>query len=318
MARRRATVGAAGADLPEDGHAPLYAQVRAALERMALERALTDTTALPPEPQLMKAFGVSRGTLRRAVDELVREGLLKAEQGRGTYVAQEERIRRVVWERLAPFAIPDSRFDLELRHYVPDFAGRDRADARVVELDEWARAETIFMMPDNSVRTLRERALDVGKRLLVPTFGFRRGFVVLDGGALQPADRRLAATLDGMELLGERVERDDVARLQRVDLAVTGATATLTDGRVIGRGEPYFAIGWAALRNAGIVDHNVQIVSLVHDCQVLDAEIPARPECATDLIATPTRLIRCEREPDLEASDERGADATAQHQLTGT
>lgn len=43
--------------------------------------------AIPPERELCQRFGVSRMTLRRAVDELVREGLLERKQGRGTYVA---------------------------------------------------------------------------------------------------------------------------------------------------------------------------------------------------------------------------------------
>src|SRR5579871_2768827 len=102
-------------------HAPLYERVRLELTRIALERALTDTSPLPAEPRLMEQFGVSRGTLRRAVDALVREGVLYTEQGRGTFVNQEERVRRVVFDHLAAVAVPDSRSDLDLRSFVPDF-----------------------------------------------------------------------------------------------------------------------------------------------------------------------------------------------------
>jgi DNA-binding GntR family transcriptional regulator len=68
---------------------------------MVLARDLSDSTPLPTEPNLMELFGVSRGTLRRAIEELVRDGLLSAEQGRGTFVVQEERVRRVVSSRFA-------------------------------------------------------------------------------------------------------------------------------------------------------------------------------------------------------------------------
>jgi GntR family transcriptional regulator len=44
-------------------------------------------STLPSEPGLATAFGVSVGTLRKAVDELVAEGLLVRRQGRGTFVA---------------------------------------------------------------------------------------------------------------------------------------------------------------------------------------------------------------------------------------
>src|SRR5262245_27340001 len=43
--------------------------------------------ALPAEAELAAALGVSVGTLRHAVDELVAEHILVRRQGRGTFVA---------------------------------------------------------------------------------------------------------------------------------------------------------------------------------------------------------------------------------------
>lgn len=43
--------------------------------------------AIPPERELCQRFGVSRMTLRRALDELAREGVVERHQGRGTFVA---------------------------------------------------------------------------------------------------------------------------------------------------------------------------------------------------------------------------------------
>lgn len=42
---------------------------------------------LPPEIELCKQYNVSRITLRHAVDNLITEGLLVREQGRGTFRA---------------------------------------------------------------------------------------------------------------------------------------------------------------------------------------------------------------------------------------
>ncbi|HZQ87674.1 MAG TPA: 5-formyltetrahydrofolate cyclo-ligase [Acidimicrobiales bacterium] len=274
-------------------HAPLYERVRLELERMAVERALTDTSPLPAEPRLMQQFRVSRGTLRRAIDALVREGLLYTEQGRGTFVNQEERVRRVVFQHLIGVAVPDSRSDLDLRSFVADFAGREAADRAVLGEDDWAAARTVFLMPDNSVRRLRLHALEQGKRVLVPTFNFRRGLVLLDGTTLPDAAKPLASTLDGMEELGQRVTARDLASLERVDLVVTGATAATMDGRCIGRGEPYLALGWALLEELGLVDERVLLIAVMHDCQVIDSAVPAIPECTVDVVATPTRVIRC-------------------------
>jgi GntR family transcriptional regulator len=45
-------------------------------------------TSIPPERQLAAELGVSRMTLRRAIEDLEREGLLRRRQGSGTYVAK--------------------------------------------------------------------------------------------------------------------------------------------------------------------------------------------------------------------------------------
>jgi GntR family phosphonate transport system transcriptional regulator len=42
---------------------------------------------LPTEPELAERFGVNRHTIRRAIAALVDQGLLRVEQGRGTFVA---------------------------------------------------------------------------------------------------------------------------------------------------------------------------------------------------------------------------------------
>jgi 5-formyltetrahydrofolate cyclo-ligase len=278
---------------PPSYPAPLYDRVRRELERTILGLPLVDSSPIPPEPKLMEQFGVSRGTVRRAIAELADDGLLRVEQGRGTYVNHDERIRRVVRERLAAVALPDSRFDLDLKQFVPDFTGRAAAEARVTALPAWREARTVFLAPDNSLEQLRLQALEAGKKLLVPTYGMRRDFVLLDGGTIAPTDRALAATLDGMERFGRRIDAATVASVDRVDVFATGATAVTTDGRHIGSGWRFLALEWFLLEQEGIVDDAVPVVALVHDCQVIGEPVQADPDCIVDLIATPTRLLRC-------------------------
>jgi GntR family transcriptional regulator len=43
---------------------------------------------IPPEPALCTHYGVSRGTLRRAIGDLVNEGYFERFRGRGTFVSQ--------------------------------------------------------------------------------------------------------------------------------------------------------------------------------------------------------------------------------------
>lgn len=66
---------------------PLYAQVKAALQR-EIESTMTPGQNLPIEPELEKRFGVSRVTIRRALEELESDGLIIRKQGRGTFVRE--------------------------------------------------------------------------------------------------------------------------------------------------------------------------------------------------------------------------------------
>ncbi len=66
--------------------APLYRDVAAALERRIRSGAWKPGDQIPTEAQLEREFGSSRGTLRMAIAELVRQGLLHPQPGRGTFV----------------------------------------------------------------------------------------------------------------------------------------------------------------------------------------------------------------------------------------
>jgi 5-formyltetrahydrofolate cyclo-ligase len=289
MAKRETSARQTESDLASD--APLYEQVRDRLTQVILARELSDSTPLPTEPNLMELFGVSRGTLRRAIEELVRDGLLSAEQGRGTFVVQEERVRRVVWQRLSEVARPDSRFDLDLNRYVPDFAGSNLAHKRVMKRDEWRKADVIFCAPDNSVEQLRLSALSAGKKILVPTYGLQRGFILLDGVKIPKTDHALAATLDGMERFGKRLGLGDLRQAGVIELVVTGATAVTTDGRHIGGGQRYLALEWMMMKQLGVLSPNALVFAVVHDCQVVDEMVEAEPDCLLDLICTNSQEI---------------------------
>lgn len=64
---------------------PLHQQVSRALREL-VTTALSPGDTIPTEPELESHFGVSRATVRRAVDDLVDEGLLARRQGAGTFV----------------------------------------------------------------------------------------------------------------------------------------------------------------------------------------------------------------------------------------
>lgn len=72
----------------------LHRQVYLVLRDRLLGGAFAAHEQLPPEPALCQQFGVSRITLRRAVADLVADGLLERVQGRGTFVTERVQEQR--------------------------------------------------------------------------------------------------------------------------------------------------------------------------------------------------------------------------------
>lgn len=65
---------------------PLHAQVSEAIRSRVVSGEWPPHYRLRTEPELAAEFGISRGTLRRALTTLIRDGLLVQVRGRGTFV----------------------------------------------------------------------------------------------------------------------------------------------------------------------------------------------------------------------------------------
>lgn len=66
---------------------PLYQQVKRAMLGALAAGEWKQGEAIPAEKPLAERFGVSIGTLRKAIDDLTAENILVRHQGRGTFVA---------------------------------------------------------------------------------------------------------------------------------------------------------------------------------------------------------------------------------------
>ena len=71
----------------EEGHGPLWSQLRAALIDFIMESGLKADDLLPSETELCRRFAVSRTVVREALNQLVVEGHVYRIQGKGTFVA---------------------------------------------------------------------------------------------------------------------------------------------------------------------------------------------------------------------------------------
>ncbi len=67
---------------------PLYYQLKEVLRQQIRAGHLTPHSAIPSEPELVAHYHVSRATVRQALTELVHEGLLYRQHGKGTFVCE--------------------------------------------------------------------------------------------------------------------------------------------------------------------------------------------------------------------------------------
>lgn len=75
-------------DLERGTGLTVWRQIASVLAQEIGAGQLAAGSRLPTEPELAARFGVNRHTVRRAIGELIDRGLLRAEQGRGTFVQE--------------------------------------------------------------------------------------------------------------------------------------------------------------------------------------------------------------------------------------
>ena len=74
----------------EKGSLPLYLQIKEMLVAKISEGEWLPSDLIPSELQLAQELGVSQGTVRKAITELVENNVLVRKQGRGTFVANHD------------------------------------------------------------------------------------------------------------------------------------------------------------------------------------------------------------------------------------
>lgn len=80
------TEGVDGGSIVRDAPVSLHSQISEQIRSRIASGAWPAHYRLKSEPVLAREFGVSRGTLRRALTTLIEEGLLRQLRGRGTFV----------------------------------------------------------------------------------------------------------------------------------------------------------------------------------------------------------------------------------------
>ncbi|XP_055268974.1 methenyltetrahydrofolate synthase domain-containing protein isoform X3 [Moschus berezovskii] len=205
-------------------------------------------------------------------------------------------IREQIWDYMESQNLAD--FPRPVHHRIPNFKGSYLACQNIRDLEIFARTQELKVDPDKPLEGVRLLALQSKKTLLVPTPRLRTGLfnkITPPPGATKDILRK-CATSQGVRNYSTPVGLDSKVL---VDLVVVGSVAVSEKGWRIGKGEGYADLEYAMMVSMGAVSQRTPVVTIVHDCQVVD--IPEAlledHDLTVDYILTPTRVITtgCER-----------------------
>ncbi|XP_068812045.1 methenyltetrahydrofolate synthase domain-containing protein isoform X2 [Struthio camelus] len=205
-------------------------------------------------------------------------------------------VRQQVWDYLEASGL--AAFPRPVHHRIPNFEGASHAATRLLSLQEFKAASTVKINPDAPQKNARFLTLEARKTLLVPTPRLRTGLfnkIVPPSGATKEI-LRICATSQGVKEYSVPIGLDGKAR---VDLVVVGSVAVSEKGWRIGKGEGYADMEYAMMVSMGAVQKDTPVITIVHDCQVVDIaeELLDDHDLTVDYILTPTRTIKtdCKR-----------------------
>ncbi|MFO1317593.1 MAG: GntR family transcriptional regulator [Burkholderiales bacterium] len=122
--------------------APLYKEIKRQLMDALTGGEWKPGEAIPAERRLSERFGISIGTVRKAIDELVAENILIRQQGRGTFVATHTRDRLLFYFF---HVVPESGAKAYPEVQFLSFA-RGKADRTAAEKLSLAAGDPVFRM----------------------------------------------------------------------------------------------------------------------------------------------------------------------------
>lgn len=152
--------GQMGAARPYAG--PLYLQIGELLRERIRSRGWVEGQALPNEGELAREYGVSVGTMRKALEQVEAIGWISRRQGRGTFVTNPE---AAAAKRLNPF------YDDNGKHVLPNSVAMKSISTRVAAADEarWLALEAGETVTSIIAVRMEAGVLAIHDDLAIPT-----------------------------------------------------------------------------------------------------------------------------------------------------
>jgi len=181
---------------------------------------------------------------------------------------------------------------MDFSNYIPDFEGSSECVKRIREMDCWKQSAINFITPDNCLAELRKWGVLDNKTQLMTIHGLK-GFQIWTRRDVPEGQEEFSSTLDGAQRFAKPITLEEIRRLGRLDLVVTGASAVNLEGVRYGKGHGYFDLEWGLLSAIGVINSKTTMLTVVHDFQVVDRKFPVSAyDTITDYIVTPTRTLK--------------------------
>ncbi|XP_060896106.1 methenyltetrahydrofolate synthase domain-containing protein isoform X1 [Labrus mixtus] len=200
-------------------------------------------------------------------------------------------IRQKVWDYIEENNL--ANFPRPVHNRIPNFKGAFTACNKVSELQVFTKTSEVKVDPDKTLEGVRMAVLQAQKTLLVPTPRLRTGLfnkITPPQGATKE-QLRICSSAQGVKDFSVPVGLDAKVK---VDLVVVGSVAVSENGIRIGKGEGFADLEYGMMVSMGAVNEFTVVVTVVHDCQVVEIpdELRESHDLTVDYILTPTRVIK--------------------------
>ena len=227
-----------------DAAGPRYVQLRRRLEEGMKSGILPANSSLPPERELAEITDLSRVTVRKAIQELVREGLVEQRQGSGSFVREPVARMEQSLSHLTSFTEDMGRRGMETtsRWLERGLFAPTPGEVRALQLNEGEEVARIYRLREAGGRPMAlERAalpLDILPNPLDVKTSLYEVLGRLGHRPVRAVQKISAVNLDApdAQLLGV-AEGDAGLSIERISFLASGRVAELT--RSLYRGDAY-------------------------------------------------------------------------------
>lgn len=172
---------------------PLYQQIKALITQSLITGEWGPGAAIPSEMELAARYGVSQGTVRKAIDELAAENIVVRRQGKGTYVAtHSEETVKLRFLRLVAADGSNELLDNKLLS-----CERSKASADIARLLDIKSGSAVIEIKRLLLFSSKPQILD---RIILPVASFK-GVTAERIGAFNGSMYRMYETLLGIHMV---------------------------------------------------------------------------------------------------------------------